>query len=104
PEWLVKNVIRAESGGDPLATSPVGAMGLMQLMPGTALDMGVQDPYNARDNIEGGVKYLRRMLDMFNGDVTKAVAAYNAGPGNVQQHGGVPPFAETQAYVRRVLG
>jgi soluble lytic murein transglycosylase-like protein len=104
PEWLVRNVMRTESGGNPMATSPVGAMGLMQLMPATARELGVTDPYDPRQNLEGGVKYLRRMLDTFGGDMTKAVAAYNAGPANVSQYGGVPPFAETQAYVNRILG
>lgn len=104
PDWLVRNVIRVESGGNAAATSPVGAQGLMQLMPGTARELGVENPYDPRQNMEGGVKYLRRMLDMFGGDLTKAVAAYNAGPGNVQRFGGVPPFGETQSYVKRVLG
>ena len=104
PAWLVRNVIRQESGGNVNARSPVGAMGLMQLMPGTAAELGVTDAYDPRQNVEGGTRYLRRMLDMFHGDVEKAVAAYNAGPGAVQRHGGVPPYAETQGYVRRILG
>jgi len=104
PDWLVRNVIRQESGGNAAATSPVGAQGLMQLMPGTARDLGVQDAYDPRQNVEGGVKYLSQMMRMFDGDLTKAVAAYNAGPGNVQKYGGVPPFAETQNYVKRILG
>lgn len=104
PAWLVKNVVMAESGGNPKATSPVGAQGLMQLMPETARELGVDNPYDAEDNLDGGVRYLKRMLDAFGGDLPKAVAAYNAGPGAVARHGGVPPYAETQAYVRRVLG
>lgn len=104
PDWLVRNVIRAESNGNPDATSPVGARGLMQLMPGTAAGLGVQDAYDPRQNVEGGVKYLRQLLDMFGNDHTKAVAAYNAGPGAVQRYGGVPPYSETQTYVKRVLG
>lgn len=103
PDWIVRNVIRQESGGNPSATSPVGAQGLMQLMPGTARELGVSNPYDPRQNVEGGVKYLRQLLDMFQGDHTKAVAAYNAGPAAVQRYGGVPPFAETQNYVNRVL-
>lgn len=104
PAWLVRNVIRQESGGNPSARSPVGALGLMQLMPGTAAELGVHDPLDPRQNVEGGVKYLRKMLNTFGGDMEKAVAAYNAGPGSVQRYGGVPPFAETQNYVRRILG
>lgn len=104
PAWLVRNVIRQESGGNPNARSPVGAMGLMQLMPGTAAELGVADAYDPRQNVEGGTKYLRRMLDMFGGDYEKAVAAYNAGPGAVQRFGGVPPYDETRHYVRRILG
>ena len=104
PAWLVRNVIRQESGGNPNARSPVGAMGLMQLMPGTAAELGVQDAFDPRQNVEGGVKYLKRMLDMFHGDMEKAVAAYNAGPGAVQRFGGVPPYDETRHYVKRILG
>ncbi|MDB5099097.1 MAG: hypothetical protein JWM80_3518 [Cyanobacteria bacterium RYN_339] len=104
PDWVVRNVIRQESGGNPNATSPVGAQGLMQLMPGTAAGLGVTNAYDPRQNVEGGVKYLKQLMDQFHGDLTKTVAAYNAGPGAVQKYGGVPPYAETQNYVKRVLG
>jgi soluble lytic murein transglycosylase-like protein len=104
PAWLVTNVVRQESGGNAQATSPAGAMGLMQLMPGTAAELGVEAPYDPMQNLEGGVRYLARMITMFDGDLTRAVAAYNAGPGAVARHGGVPPYRETQDYVRRVLG
>lgn len=99
---LVNAVAQAESGGDQSAVSPVGAIGVMQLMPDTAAGLGV-NPYDKKQNIEGGAKYLREMLDTFGGDVKKAVAAYNAGPAAVKAYGGVPPYPETQAYVDRVL-
>jgi hypothetical protein len=99
---LVRAVMHAESHFNPLAISRKGAQGLMQLMPATAGDLGVLDPFDPRENIEGGVAYLAQMLGRFNGDERLAAAAYNAGPGAVQRHGGVPPFAETQVYVERV--
>ncbi len=99
---LISAVIHAESGGDPNAVSPAGAKGLMQLMDTTAADLGVRDSFDAKENIMSGAKYLRQLLDRF-GDEKLAVAAYNAGPGAVERHGGVPPFAETRAYVKKVL-
>jgi soluble lytic murein transglycosylase-like protein len=101
---LLKALIRQESGFDPSARSPAGAAGLTQLMPGTAASLGVTDPLDPAQAIEGGAKYLRQQLDRFGGDERLALAAYNAGPGAVQRHGGVPPYAETQAYVTKVLG
>jgi soluble lytic murein transglycosylase-like protein len=99
---LVRSIVEAESGFDPRATSPAGARGLMQLMPETAQSLGVVDAYDAQENLRGGTRYLRGLLDRF-GDVRLAVAAYNAGPAAVERFGGVPPFPETQQYVRRVL-
>lgn len=99
---LLKGLIRAESDFDPNAGSGAGAVGLTQLMPGTAAALGVTDPRDPAQSIEGGAKYLKQQLDAFGGDVTKALAAYNAGPGAVARYGGVPPYAETQAYVQRV--
>ncbi|HWV86151.1 MAG TPA: lytic transglycosylase domain-containing protein [Capillimicrobium sp.] len=101
---LLKALIRAESNFDPNAGSPAGAQGLTQLMPGTAAALGVTDVHDPAQAIEGGAKYLRQQLDAFGGDETKALAAYNAGPGAVSRYGGVPPYAETQQYVQRVLG
>lgn len=100
---LIRAVIRQESAFDPNAKSWAGAQGLMQLMPGTASDMGVKDVFNPYDNIMGGTKYLRMLMDRFDGNLTKVIAGYNAGPGNVEKHGGVPPFSETQDYVGKVL-
>ena len=101
---LLKALIRQESNFDPNAHSPAGASGLTQLMPGTAAGLGVGDPSDPAHAIEGGAKYLRQQLDRFGGDEAKALAAYNAGPGAVQRFGGVPPYAETQGYVQKVLG
>jgi len=102
---LVRAVIQVESGFNPAARSPKGAMGLMQLMPGTAADFGVLDPFNAFENIRGGVAYLRRLLTRYGNDERLALAAYNAGPVAVERHGlQVPPYRETQQYVQRILG
>ena len=99
---LVQAIAIAESNMNQDEISPVGAIGVMQLMPETAAGLGV-DPYDEQENIEGGTMYLKQMLDKFNGDVPQAVAAYNAGPGAVQKFGGIPPYAETQNYVGRVM-
>jgi soluble lytic murein transglycosylase-like protein len=99
---LLRGLIRQESNFNPSAGSPAGAQGLCQLMPGTAAALGCTNPLDPAQNIDAGAKYLRQQLDAFGGDVTKALAAYNAGPGAVQRYGGVPPYAETQNYVRQV--
>lgn len=99
---LVMAVIRTESCYDRKAVSRVGARGLMQLMPATAKALGVKDSFDAEQNIKGGTKYLRQMLDKFDQDQTLALAAYNAGPGAVDKYNGVPPFDETQNYVKKV--
>lgn len=99
---LVAAVAQTESGGNQEAVSPAGAVGVMQLMPETAAGLGV-NPYDKRQNIEGGAKYLRQMMDTFGGDVQKAVAAYNAGPQAVKEYSGIPPYRETQDYVNKVL-
>jgi soluble lytic murein transglycosylase-like protein len=100
---LVKAVISAESGWNPMAISPKGAVGIMQLMPKTASDMGVGNRFNPEQNIEGGVKYLRFLLDKFNGNMTLTLAAYNAGPARVERVKGVPSIPETINYVKRVM-
>ncbi|MGO9085544.1 MAG: lytic transglycosylase domain-containing protein [Candidatus Sulfotelmatobacter sp.] len=100
---LVNSVIQAESGFHVRAVSPKGAQGLMQLMPGTASQLGVLNVFDAQANVEGGTKYLRELLERYNFDLVKALAAYNAGPQRVEQFGGVPPFYETRAYVARVV-
>jgi hypothetical protein len=101
---LVRAVIQAESGYNRRALSNKGAIGLMQLMPATAKYLRVGDPWNAEENVRGGTAYLRQLLDRFAGKVELAVAAYNAGPGAVERHRGIPPYRETREYVRRVLG
>jgi soluble lytic murein transglycosylase-like protein len=101
-EALLRAIIHAESGFNPRALSYKGAQGLMQLMPGTASDMGVVDAFDAAQNIRGGDQYLAQMLKNFGGDERLATAAYNAGPGAVQRYADVPPFAETRVYVERV--
>jgi len=100
---LVNSVIKAESGFNVRAVSPKGAQGLMQLMPGTASKLGVPNAFDAEANVEGGAKYLRELLERYNFDLVKALAAYNAGPQRVEQFGGVPPYYETRAYVARVV-
>lgn len=101
---LVRALIQIESGYDPAAVSRKGAMGLMQLMPRTAAQLDVDDPFDPEANVRGGTEYLRLMLDVFEGDLALALASYNAGPEAVRRYGGVPPFAETREYLRRVLG
>jgi soluble lytic murein transglycosylase-like protein len=100
---FIASVIRAESGNNPQAVSRKGAQGLMQLMPGTASKLGVKNSFDPTENVDGGVRYLRELLLLYNNDMVKALAAYNAGPQRVQQYKGVPPYHETHAYVARVI-
>ncbi len=99
---LLRAVALVESGGNPRAVSPAGALGLMQLMPSTARALGVSDPFNAFENALAGARFLRELLGRYGGNIDLALAAYNAGPGAVDRYGGIPPYAETQTYVRRV--
>jgi soluble lytic murein transglycosylase-like protein len=101
---VLHGLIQQESAFDPNATSSAGASGLTQLMPGTASSLGVANPLNPAESIEGGARYLSQMMAKFGGNTSDALAAYNAGPGAVQQYGGVPPYAETESYVSKVLG
>jgi hypothetical protein len=101
---LVRAVVGVESGFQPQAVSPKGAQGLMQLMPATARDLGVTDPFDPAANLDGGSRHLSALVVRYEGDLTKALAAYNAGMGAVARHGGVPPYAETRKYVQKVLG
>jgi soluble lytic murein transglycosylase-like protein len=100
---LVAAVVSVESGFRPEAVSRKGAQGLMQLMPGTAASLGVGDPFDPAQNLDGGARHLGQLLTVYGGDLTRALAAYNAGEGAVQRHGGVPPYRETRAYVKKVL-
>jgi soluble lytic murein transglycosylase-like protein len=101
---LVRAVIEAESAYVPCAVSQAGALGLMQLMPATAEELKVTDPFDAVQNVAAGTQYLKMMLDRYGGDLAKALAAYNAGPARVDAAKGIPPIAETEAYVKKILG
>ena len=103
-EELIHAIVKQESCFNEGAHSRVGAIGLMQLMPATSLDLGINDPWNPEHNIQGGIKYISQMLDMFDGNNKLAIAAYNAGPGNVNKYKGIPPFRETKNYVKKVYG
>ncbi|MBV9745177.1 MAG: lytic transglycosylase domain-containing protein [Acidobacteriia bacterium] len=103
PPELVHSVIKAESNYNPFAVSPKGAMGIMQLIPETARRFGVSNAFNPEENIQGGAKYLKHLLEQYHGDYALALAAYNAGEGAVARHGGVPPYPETRNYVEKVL-
>jgi soluble lytic murein transglycosylase-like protein len=100
---LIRAVIRVESNEDPKAISSKGAQGLMQLMPDTARELGVRDAFRPHENVRGGITYLASLIERFRGRLDLALAAYNAGPGAVERHGGIPPYPETQEFVRKVL-
>lgn len=101
---LIRAVMRTESAFNPLVVSPIGAQGLMQLMPDVAEELGVTDPFDPRQNIMGGAKYLRQLLDIHHGNVPLTLASYNAGPGNVARYKAIPPFPETRRYVKTITG
>lgn len=100
---LIRSVVQVESAFNPMAVSPAGAKGLMQLRPRLARELGVHNPFDPRQNIMGGARLLRRLIDIYEGDIRLALASYNAGPGNVARYGGVPPFRETRKYIKRII-